>query len=241
MLQQNWGWMYQVMPYIEGASIWGEKNDLLILREGPTEGICPSRRGRTLHTFFTATGEMLSDYSGNGGDTDDAGAFGKGLTPYKLTNPSEKRPVMYTGVIVPQDRAARAGTASLRWNTPTIASKHLLDGASKTMLVGEKYVPNIQYQGGAFGDNFSWIQGNAWEGVRYGNEAPISDSVLPNPIQYSPRGELLCDCYVFGGPHPGGFNVVLCDGSVRLVSYDVELTTFQALCNRADGKTIELP
>ena len=172
LLQQNWGWMYQVMPFIEGSNVWAERSDLLVLQSGPNEANCPSRRGRTLHTFFTATGEMLSDYTGNGGDTNDAGAFNMGLTPYKLTNPTEKRPRWYTGVIVPQDRTWRAGDGSNRWGTPMVALKHILDGTSKTMMLGEKYVPSVQYQGGAYGDNFSWIQGNAWEGVRYESSTP---------------------------------------------------------------------
>jgi prepilin-type N-terminal cleavage/methylation domain-containing protein/prepilin-type processing-associated H-X9-DG protein len=243
---QNWGWMYQVMPYIEGSAIWAERNDLVIVRNGPSEGICPSRRGRTLHTFFTSTGEMLTDYSGNGGDTDDAGTSTLGLTPAVISDPRAARTIVYTGVIVPQPRDWRGGgdPAKRRWDTPIIAAKHLLDGASKTMLVGEKYVPNIQYGGGTWGDNFSWIQGNAWEGVRYSDNPPLTDSdlsILGSPLQYSPLGELVCgDCDNFGGPHPGGFNVVLCDGSVRLVNFDIEHNTFKALTNRADGKTFEL-
>ena len=40
---QSWGWMYQVLPYIEGSNLWSEKVDLTVLRNGPTEAICPSR------------------------------------------------------------------------------------------------------------------------------------------------------------------------------------------------------
>jgi prepilin-type N-terminal cleavage/methylation domain-containing protein/prepilin-type processing-associated H-X9-DG protein len=237
LAKQNWGWMYQVMPFIEGANIWAETSDLVVLQQGPEAGICPSRRGRTLHTFFSAAGEMLSDYSGNGGDTNSAGLSTIGLTPN--TNP-RKTYAAHTGVIVSQDEAAKALVTNPLRN-PLVAIKHLIDGTSKTMMIGEKYVPNIQYQGGAYGDNFSWIQGNAWEGVRFSNKAPLSDSVLPNPITTTAQGELPCDCDNFGGPHPGGFNVTLCDGSVRLVSFDIELDTFKALTNRADGTTFELP
>ena len=81
---QSWGWMYQVMPYIEGQNIWDNRIDLIIYRDGPAEGICPSRRPRTIHTFWLPTGEMLSDYSGNGGDTDPAGTWNAGLTPLVL-------------------------------------------------------------------------------------------------------------------------------------------------------------
>jgi prepilin-type processing-associated H-X9-DG protein len=31
--------------------------------------------------------------------------------------------------------------------------------------------------------------------------------------------------FIFGSPHPGGFNVVFCDGSVRSIRYDIDATT----------------
>jgi prepilin-type N-terminal cleavage/methylation domain-containing protein/prepilin-type processing-associated H-X9-DG protein len=38
--------------------------------------------------------------------------------------------------------------------------------------------------------------------------------------------------------HPGGVNVLLCDGSVRFVSNGVDLTTWRALATRAGGEVI---
>jgi prepilin-type processing-associated H-X9-DG protein len=39
----------------------------------------------------------------------------------------------------------------------------------------------------------------------------------------------------FGSGHPGGFNVVLCDGSVRTVNYNVSLAVFINFADRDDG------
>lgn len=41
-----------------------------------------------------------------------------------------------------------------------------------------------------------------------------------------------------GSYHPGGVNVALCDGSVRLVSQTVDLPTWRAIGSRASGETL---
>ena len=44
--------------------------------------------------------------------------------------------------------------------------------------------------------------------------------------------------YTFGSSHPAGFNVVLCDGSGRSVSYTIDMTVYGMLGNRSDGKVM---
>ena len=87
---QSWGWMYQVMPFSEGQSLWSNLSDLVVYRDGPSTGVCPSRRPPTLRAQWLPTGEMLSDYVGNGGDTTPDGNYNSGLTPLKLS-PAEIR------------------------------------------------------------------------------------------------------------------------------------------------------
>jgi hypothetical protein len=238
--EQNWGFMYQALPYIEGQSLWSHRSDLVIHREGPTEGICPSRRGRTLHTFWLPTGEMLSDYSGSGGDTDPPGTWNTGLTPLVLDNVRGARPVRHTGVIITQDEDLR-DQGVLR--NPLIAMKHITDGASHTMMLGEKYVPSNAYQGGAYGDNFTWTRGSEWEGVRYAwrysanDESDIVRNDTPVNTQLSGLGERPCNCWIFGSAHPGGFNAGFSDGSTQVISYDIDATLFKRVANRHDGGT----
>ena len=43
----------------------------------------------------------------------------------------------------------------------------------------------------------------------------------------------------FGSAHLVGFNMALCDGSVRMVNYTIDLATHSRLCNRRDGLTID--
>jgi prepilin-type N-terminal cleavage/methylation domain-containing protein/prepilin-type processing-associated H-X9-DG protein len=237
---QSWGWMYQVTPYIERTALWSTSNDMVVHRDGPTDAVCPSRRSRTLrYQWLPATGEMLSDYAGNAGDTGpDPGATGtRGLTPLGRTSSQ----VHHTGAIITQDRDL---LASGRLENPLISTENIEDGTSNTMLIGEKYVPSNAYDGAAWGDNFSWTIGSDWEGVRYADyrgAVPAITTLNPpmndTPVQgtLSGLGELPCDCWNFGAPHPAAFNAGFCDGSVRAITYDVNSKLFMAICNRSDG------
>ena len=40
--------------------------------------------------------------------------------------------------------------------------------------------------------------------------------------------------------HPGGANVVLCDGSVHFIGYDIDATTHRYLSDRFDGNVAKL-
>jgi hypothetical protein len=43
---------------------------------------------------------------------------------------------------------------------------------------------------------------------------------------------------VFGSAHPHGFGVVMCDGSVRTISYNIAAPIYQRLGDRKDGEVM---
>ena len=53
-----------------------------------------------------------------------------------------------------------------------------------------------------------------------------------------PNGSVGTCGLLFGGPHTGGIQVVLCDGSVRSVSYNVDKTMFLVFCQAASGAVL---
>jgi len=48
-----------------------------------------------------------------------------------------------------------------------------------------------------------------------------------------------CGRWRYGAPHAAGLNVCLCDGSVRLLSYSIDMTIFGRLGNRKDGLPVD--
>jgi prepilin-type processing-associated H-X9-DG protein len=45
----------------------------------------------------------------------------------------------------------------------------------------------------------------------------------------------------FGSAHPGGCQFVMCDGSVRTISYAIDAIVHRRLGNRKDGNVVEVP
>ena len=110
----------------------------------------------------------------------------------------------------------------------------ITDGTSNTLLIGEKQT-NPKNFGGSGGDNEAWPN-SGWDvdEIRCANHPPAPDSEHPDESAttfWSDR---------FGSSHPGVFNGVLVDGSVRGFSYTIDFDTFRNVCIRHDGEPITL-
>ena len=93
----------------------------------------------------------------------------------------------------------------------------IADGLSNTLLVGEH---------GSRLDHATWI--GAVPGAHRNQVRVVSTARrVPNHVPN--------DLADFSSFHPGGANFVFCDGSVRMISDQIELTVFQALATRSGG------
>jgi prepilin-type processing-associated H-X9-DG protein len=119
------------------------------------------------------------------------------------------------------------------WRTAARAGQ-IVDGASHTVLVGEKIMQPYFYQHscpatgsepskGNGGDNSSMYQGWDIDSSRTGGLAQDHDA--EKITEGVGNG--------FGGPHTGSANISFCDGSVRSISYDVE--DFNYMIRRNDS------
>ena len=119
----------------------------------------------------------------------------------------------------------------------------ILDGTTNTLLFGERYHRDLEYDANA--GTYTKMPGWGYWCPSAG--APgIGDVTLGAlvPVQYRhPAGVAVDGTYedrritAMGSGHAGGCNVALGDGSVRFLSATLDLTVFRALSTRAGGET----
>jgi hypothetical protein len=257
---QPGGWMYQILPYIEEQSLYDlpddndkktvttrQREQALVLQETPVAVYnCPTRRPAKAYGYRLSngwnphnsgsitqqTGKVAKgDYAGNAGD-------GPGFDFWALPDPNatKKRFVTFaekTGWFIrPYDNPNEGewppldGQTGVNFCGVNVKLSQIVDGMSKTYMVGEKYMnadayddPDGNLDGG---DNHSYYQGFDWDVNRW---------AWPKwpPEQDTPG---LLGIQRFGSAHPGGWHALLCDGSVQIVAYDVEVKVHMDYANR---------
>jgi prepilin-type N-terminal cleavage/methylation domain-containing protein len=231
---QRWNWRYQILAYIEQDNVHNLTSDNQVRLAPIPLYNCPSRRPPTV-----VGGVILVDYAANAGSN--------WCPANEVTT--------WTGVIVPS-QVFNGG-----WqNVGPVKITDITDGTTNTLLLGEKFVAIDQYStANEWGDNAWWGHGNSWITTRCANQQPRQDAISSRATQgttapnaRAPGINGRCGPWGIGPPangggyydywgsaHPAGFNAALCDGSVRLIRYDVSLGVLRALCDRADGLVVD--
>lgn len=245
--RQPGGWLYNMLPYVEQEQLHNLPKGLTgaakltastqMAMQPISYFHCPSRRAAKLYPNVTTaswdpinanqlTQVARSDYAGAGGDVEvnpaSAGTFGvQGPSSYAVGDSSQQvfssLKNMATGVYFP-------GSA--------LEVQEVSDGMSNTFLYGEKYLnPDNYTTGNDSGDNEFAMMGDNEDIVRW---TGLSG-------EYGPRQDTkgYANSKSFGSAHASGFNVVLCDGSVRAVSYSVDRETLRRMGNRRDGLVVD--
>jgi len=120
-------------------------------------------------------------------------------------------------------------------NRVRIKMSSVTDGTSSTILVGEKQLHPFDL-GGIGGhccdDNEPFVN-TGWESdiVRLGSTPPRKDQ----------DHSLTSSSNFFGSRHPAGINVVMVDGSVHHVTWEVDPAVFLNLSMRQDGNPVSFP
>ncbi|HMP07909.1 MAG TPA: DUF1559 domain-containing protein [Lacipirellulaceae bacterium] len=116
--------------------------------------------------------------------------------------------------------------------------REISDGTSNTILAGEKFLRPQHYESGVGlaadgkgnpGDNSAMYQGYDYDNVRLPgtNNLPLPDA--------SPEAGDVQEQRCFGSPHAGGISVVMVDGSVQNISYDIDGQVWSSMGHRSDG------
>jgi len=118
-----------------------------------------------------------------------------------------------------------------------IKIRNVSDGLTKTYLVGEKYLDFNKYNTGNDGsDNEHMYAGYDNDNFKTSAKEPAADGTILDA-----NGVPVSDDNRWGSAHLAGFHMVLCDGSTRIIPYDIDLQMHKNLGNRKDGKTTQLP
>ena len=225
---QPGGWIYQILPYIErndlrqiGTGLSDPLRQLALAdlsEKGMSLARCPTRpaadkcpRDPLLVWFNAELRASLSrtDYVGNAGDF----FYGIHNGPSSLAEGDSKT---YSW----PDTSNVSGVLFLR---SKIRMSDITDGTTHTYLLGEKYASTPSYSNyGDFGYDQSMCSGDDWDLTRWTDEPPLADG----PAIFSKR---------FGSAHASAFQMALCDGSVRSISYSIDSQIHKQLGNRADG------
>lgn len=110
-----------------------------------------------------------------------------------------------------------------------VASAHVTDEESYTYMVGEKYLSPDRYLNG--------MDSSDNESMYAGDDCDTLCNSPYRPLQDTPS---VFNQFCFGSPHPAGWNVCFCDGSVRLMSFTINPTTHPHLGDRDDGQPIDV-
>jgi prepilin-type N-terminal cleavage/methylation domain-containing protein/prepilin-type processing-associated H-X9-DG protein len=151
--------------------------------------------------------------------------------PQTVTYPDNYVPPLTGGDITHAlcDYAAsnKENTGVVRQVRPTKFAT-IKDGTTNTLMVGEKRL-NLRHLGSKQDDdNQGYTAGFNFDTVRRTVRPPLPDY----DAQFGDGDGL------FGSSHQGGLNILLADGSVRVLAYTISQRTFSLLGNVADGQQL---
>jgi prepilin-type N-terminal cleavage/methylation domain-containing protein/prepilin-type processing-associated H-X9-DG protein len=260
--QQGLSWAYQILPYLEESTTYSIKKSDDLNAVVVTSYHCPSKRGPTRSIY----GAELMDYAAAvpsrprsrfpststytfTNDDPTWGTTGCALKEFwgvvggdmRFETPDiQNRPanllsntklfVGYMGVIVRSNYCATCtpDKQNIGWYK-RISFQQITDGSSKTMVLGEKRLRPSEYitDTPPWHDDWGWKEG--WD----------PDTLRSTICLIGPDAEIIMGesfGYNFGAAHPGGMTAGFADGSVHLISYDIDRELFNRLGCRADGE-----
>jgi prepilin-type N-terminal cleavage/methylation domain-containing protein/prepilin-type processing-associated H-X9-DG protein len=205
---QQAGWGFQVLPYVEQDNLH-KGNGAASIAAAQQQAI-----STVVKTFFCPSRRSPQPLPPTGAWYGPGGTYQHGPTDYAACQ-------------------GNGNAGAIAYNSGNYDGHRLVeivDGTSNTILIGDKRMDlrNLnQYQSD---DNEGYSCGWDHDTIRY---ADVNHPPMPDSNNGSGWGE-----EKFGSSHTAKFNVVMCDGSVRGISYSINTTTFQYLGIINDQQTV---
>jgi prepilin-type N-terminal cleavage/methylation domain-containing protein/prepilin-type processing-associated H-X9-DG protein len=219
---------------------------------------CPTRRAaiaypmvsgygfgwwRNMRTSPEPTPLGRTDYAGNAGDywtviawrpaVSLPGGWTGGVGPTYVSDVENPPGQMTPAAQIAANTIGKLASGIFYWCS-MVTMADISDGASNTFLVGEKYLnPDYYATGQSYTDNEYALLGDDHDTLR---TADPTWSPYPHP---DTPGVSTWDDACFGSAHENGLQMAFCDGSVQMISYSIDATTYARLANRKDGVPID--
>lgn len=248
---QPGGWTFSVLPYLEQGDIHqlGKDDQPLSITSLQRDGSqtrdqtpipafnCPSRRSnkvyprpknRRYHNGSTSLDKSASlDYVANAGG--DLPLFG---VDYRMGGSNLHAEIS----LAKGDGPSQFAQNGIVYCYSQVGISDITDGTNCTYMIGEKYIRADYYATGQDGgDDQGMYEACGIDTIRWGY---VDESAgIEYPAMRDTPG--LNGWWRFGSPHSGVANYVLCDGSVRSISYEIDGFVNRRLANRQDGETID--
>jgi prepilin-type N-terminal cleavage/methylation domain-containing protein/prepilin-type processing-associated H-X9-DG protein len=116
---------------------------------------------------------------------------------------------------------------------PRLNIAGVTDGTSNTLMVGDKYIAVNRYQSDDWGSE-AITRGHGWATCRRTWDPPIPDNIGQTTganWNYAANER-------FGSAHTSGINAVFADGSVKFLTFSIDVTVYRALGTRNGGEVV---
>lgn len=255
---EGWNHFFKILPFIEQQALYNLANfevppvesgrdktkngELYVARTAIAAYYCPSRRVNERYGSDPLTAIARNDYAGCQGfrtglavncaptSTQPAAPNGLPANAANATDINRGNFMGYRGAVVWSGTGAKRRLADFK------------DGTSNSIMCAEKSI-SPKGMGNEGGDN-EWWQNAGWD------EDNVRAHFVPTPDSANPWK---CGAFAspanpntgdgiwrrnFGGPHSGGINAVLGDGSVKFIKFSVSPGTFRKLAVIDDAEPL---
>jgi hypothetical protein len=219
---QEWGWAYQILPYVEQDQVYRKTSDDEIRQTVIPIYFCPERRKPGVNEK-NARGLTVAgiDYAGNGGVTGPAEQIerlkdGKYQPPFK--------DYTATGVVIRSSLWYPEKGPKLR----SVSIEGIPDGTSNTAMILEKRMQLGKINQNPGNDDWSFVDG--WGNDTIVRYHPDDEKLKPMQDNRDPVPD-----FAIGSAHPGHFNSAMADGAIRRIRYNAKPEALAAIMIRDDG------
>ncbi|MFM7185881.1 MAG: DUF1559 domain-containing protein [Planctomycetota bacterium] len=250
------GWVFQILPYMEFGVLHRKAVDQGIfnlgvnspLEDGVAPVKCPSRANRLSRPTSWGTVFHLTDYAGVATGWDMGNYQSKIDSTSQRQGENDEFDRAWRGIIAKSGMLFTGRTGSVYVRSPAIGVSKVTDGTSKTILVMEKSAWARAQQPPAlcctdwvewgFYDSPGWADAAGYVTMRLVFPSADSSNTYTRPRADSdqrPTGDTAER--QFGSPH-AVMGSVFGDGSVRGISFDVDVDALFQIGCRNDGQSV---